>query len=120
MNLSTSIPSIVGGRLTRSCLPLTKTVIYSRRRRFFSALSLGVNFRFRLDIDGLDLATAGGIVFYGDPSGDFAAADERDGKTLWHFPTNGINKASPMTFAVDGKQLVALAVAPNILCFGLP
>jgi PQQ-dependent dehydrogenase (methanol/ethanol family) len=66
------------------------------------------------------LATAGGIVFYGDPSGDFVAVDERDGKTLWHFPTNGINKASPMTFAVDGKQFVALAVGPNILCFGLP
>ena len=66
------------------------------------------------------LATAGGIVFYGDPGGDFVAVDERDGKTLWHFPTNGINKASPMTFAVGGKQFVALAVGPNILCFGLP
>ena len=66
------------------------------------------------------LGSAGGIVFYGDPSGDFVAVDERDGKTLWHFPTNGINKASPMTFAIDGKQFVALAVGPNILCFGLP
>lgn len=66
------------------------------------------------------LATAGGILFYGDPSGDVIALDERDGNTLWHFPTNGINKASPMTYLVGGKQFVALAVGPNILCFGLP
>jgi len=66
------------------------------------------------------LATAGGILFYGDPSGDVVAADARDGKPLWHFPTNGENKASPIAYAVDGKQFIALAVGPNILCFGLP
>ncbi len=66
------------------------------------------------------LATAGGLLFYGDPSGDFVALDERDGKTLWHFPTNGENKASPMTFMVDGKQFIAVAIGPNIVCFGLP
>jgi PQQ-dependent dehydrogenase (methanol/ethanol family) len=66
------------------------------------------------------LATAGGVLFFGDPSGDFVAADERDGKVLWHFPTNGENKASPMTYSVGGKQFVALAVGSNIMCFGLP
>ncbi|HEX5483562.1 MAG TPA: PQQ-binding-like beta-propeller repeat protein [Terriglobia bacterium] len=66
------------------------------------------------------LATAGGLLFYGDPSGDVVAVDSRRGKTLWRFPTNGENKASPMTYTVDGKQFVALAVGPNILCFGLP
>src|SRR5205085_8149248 len=66
------------------------------------------------------LATAGGLVFYGDPNGAFAAADERTGKTLWHFATNVYMKASPMTYAVDGKQFVAVAAGPNILCFGLP
>jgi PQQ-dependent dehydrogenase (methanol/ethanol family) len=66
------------------------------------------------------LATAGGILFYGDPSGDVVALDERDGEPLWHFPTSGINKASPMTYMIGGKQFVALAVGPNILCFGLP
>ena len=65
------------------------------------------------------LGTAGGLIFYGDPSGDFVAVDERDGKTLWHFPTNGENKASPMTFMVDGKQFIAIAIGPNIVCFGL-
>jgi hypothetical protein len=48
------------------------------------------------------------------------AADERDGKVLWHFATNGENKASPMTYLAGGKQFVALAVGSNIMCFGLP
>jgi glucose dehydrogenase len=66
------------------------------------------------------LATAGGLLFYGDPSGNVVAADARNGKELWRFPTSGLNKASPMTYTVDGKQYVALTVGPNILCFGLP
>ena len=65
------------------------------------------------------LATAGGLVFYGQPNGGFAAVDERGGNTLWQFPTNVRMKASPMTFMVSGKQYVAVAAGPNILCFGL-
>jgi PQQ-dependent dehydrogenase (methanol/ethanol family) len=66
------------------------------------------------------LATAGGLLFYGDPTGDVVVADARNGKPLWHFPTNGENKASPMTYTVDGKQFVVLAVGPNLLSFSLP
>lgn len=66
------------------------------------------------------LATSGGLLFYGDPSGNVVAADARNGKPLWHFPTNGENKAAPMTYTVDGKQFVVLAVGPNILGFSLP
>ncbi len=64
------------------------------------------------------LATAGGLIFYGQPNGGFTAVDERNGKTLWHFPTNVRMKASAMTFAVAGRQYVAVAAGPNILCFG--
>ena len=65
------------------------------------------------------LATAGGLVFYGQPNGGFTAVDQRNGKALWHFPTNVRMKASAMTFAVAGQQYVAVAAGPNILCFGL-
>jgi PQQ-dependent dehydrogenase (methanol/ethanol family) len=65
------------------------------------------------------LATAGGLIFYGQPNGGFTAVDQRDGKTLWHFPSNVRMKASAMTFAVAGQQYVAVAAGPNILCFGL-
>jgi glucose dehydrogenase len=66
------------------------------------------------------LATGGGVVFYSDPNGAFVALGERDGKTLWHFNTYVGMKASPMTFAVDGKQFVAVAAGSVFLCFGLP
>jgi PQQ-dependent dehydrogenase (methanol/ethanol family) len=65
------------------------------------------------------MATAGGLLLYGDASGNFVAADERDGKTLWRMPLNATIKTSPMAFAVDGKQFVAIAVGANIMCFGL-
>ena len=48
------------------------------------------------------------------------AADARDGKVLWHFPSSGENKTSPITYSVDGKQFVVLAIGPNILGFALP
>ncbi len=66
------------------------------------------------------LATAGGLIFYSIPDGDFVAMDERNGKSLWHFVTNGENKASPMTYTVGGKQFVAAAIGPNIVAFALP
>ena len=66
------------------------------------------------------LATAGGLLFYGDPNGYFLAADERDGKTLWRLPLNATIKTSPMTYSVDGEQYIVLAVGSSIMAFGLP
>jgi alcohol dehydrogenase (cytochrome c) len=65
------------------------------------------------------LSTAGGLVFFGDDSGAFAAVNAANGKPLWHFHTGQIWKASPMTFAIDGTQYVAVAAGGNILCFSL-
>jgi glucose dehydrogenase len=65
------------------------------------------------------LATAGGLIFYGQPNGGFAAVDQRSGKALWNFPTNVRMKASPMTFTIGNHQYIAVAAGPNILCFGL-
>ena len=65
------------------------------------------------------LATAGGLLFYGDPSGYLVAADERDGKTLWRLPLNATIKTSPVTYSLDGQQFIALAVGSNIMSFAL-
>jgi alcohol dehydrogenase (cytochrome c) len=65
------------------------------------------------------LSTAGGLVFFGDDSGAFAAASARIGKLLWQFHTNVLWKASPMTFMAGGRQFVAVAAGPNIIAFGL-
>jgi PQQ-dependent dehydrogenase (methanol/ethanol family) len=66
------------------------------------------------------LSTAGGLVFFGDDSGAFAAVDSKSGKPLWYFHTNELWKASPMTYQTGGKQYVAVAAGANILAFGLP
>jgi alcohol dehydrogenase (cytochrome c) len=66
------------------------------------------------------LSTAGGLVFFGEDSGAFAALDARTGKLLWYFQTNQIWKASPMTYTVNGKQYIAVAAGSNIISFALP
>jgi PQQ-dependent dehydrogenase (methanol/ethanol family) len=66
------------------------------------------------------LTTSGGLVFFGESSGGFAAVDASTGKYLWHFEANHPIKASPMTYEVNGKQYVAIASGANILSFALP
>jgi len=66
------------------------------------------------------LSTAGGLVFFGDDSGAFAAVEAKSGKALWYFHTNELWKASPMTYTAAGRQYVAVAAGANILAFGLP
>jgi len=66
------------------------------------------------------LSTAGGVVFFCEDSGAFAAVDAKTGKLLWHFQTSENWKASPMTYVAGGKQFVAVAAGSNVLAFGLP
>lgn len=65
------------------------------------------------------LGTAGGLLFYGDPSGYLVAANERDGKTLWKMPLHATIKTSPMTYTAGGKQYISLAVGSNLMTFAL-
>jgi PQQ-dependent dehydrogenase (methanol/ethanol family) len=65
------------------------------------------------------LSTAGGLLFYGETGGGFAAVDAKSGRTLWHFESNAIWKASPITYTVKGKQYVAIAAGSNILSFAI-
>ncbi|MFN7936096.1 MAG: PQQ-binding-like beta-propeller repeat protein [Bryobacteraceae bacterium] len=72
--------------------------------------------------------SAGGVIFFGEDSGALGAVDAKTGKDLWHIQTNASAalgdghswRSSPMTFMAGGKQYVAFAAGPNILCFGLP
>jgi alcohol dehydrogenase (cytochrome c) len=65
------------------------------------------------------VSTAGGLVFFGDDDGQLVAVDARDGRHLWHFQMGEGLTASPITYAVDGKQYVAIASATAIFSFGL-
>ncbi len=53
------------------------------------------------------LATAGDLVFTGDPEGDFFALDARSGQKLWGFPTGAGNRGSAVTYSVNGRQYIA-------------
>lgn len=66
------------------------------------------------------MATAGGLVFFGDNAGSFEAVDARSGKPLWHFNTGQDISASPMSYAIAGKQYVAIAAGSDIFSFALP
>ena len=65
------------------------------------------------------MATAGGLLFYGDGSGAFVAADATNGTRLWQFNANQRWKAGPMTYMVDGHQYIGVAAGSTILAFGL-
>ena len=65
------------------------------------------------------MATAGGLIFYGDGDGAFLAADAKTGKLLWHFNAGQSWKASPMTYTVGGAQYIGIAAGSTILTFGL-
>jgi alcohol dehydrogenase (cytochrome c) len=69
---------------------------------------------------GGTLATATGLIFFGEDSGTFSVADGASGKVLWKFQANQLWKASPMTYQFDGKQYVAIAGGQNIFAFALP
>jgi alcohol dehydrogenase (cytochrome c) len=66
------------------------------------------------------LSTAGGLLFTGDAEGNFIALDAATGKPLWHFQMGGAVYASPIAFAVDGKEYVAIAAGSSLYTFGLP
>jgi alcohol dehydrogenase (cytochrome c) len=69
---------------------------------------------------GGTMATASGLVFFGDDADEFEAVDGRTGKALWHFNTGQMFHASPMSFGLDGVQYVSIASGSDVFCFALP
>jgi alcohol dehydrogenase (cytochrome c) len=55
------------------------------------------------------LTTAGGLVFTGMLDGSVLALDDQTLEELWHFNVGTGFNAAPMTYAVNGKQYVAIA-----------
>ena len=65
------------------------------------------------------LATGGNVVFVSSRDGNILALDAKTGKYLWHFQTGGNHQASPLSYAIDGKQYVALAAGNVVFSFTL-
>jgi len=74
------------------------------------------------------LATAGGLLFVGENDGWFRAYDARTGRPLWEFFCGAGVNAPPVSFELDGEQLIAVVAAGSryseargsaLLVFGL-
>jgi alcohol dehydrogenase (cytochrome c) len=54
------------------------------------------------------LATGGGLVFAGQPTGEFNALDARTGELLWRFQCGSGHHSNPISYSVGGKQYIAV------------
>jgi alcohol dehydrogenase (cytochrome c) len=70
---------------------------------------------YRIGGGGGSSVTAGGLVFRGEPDGNFLALDAKSGKELWRFQTGFGADAPPVIYEVDGEQYVAIATGGNQL-----
>lgn len=80
-------------------------------------LSTGEMLRFdvgRVPGNGAMLATAGDLVFHGDMNRRFRAFDANTGKMLWETVLGGNISVSTITYAVNGKQYIAVMTGNNL------
>ena len=61
------------------------------------------------------VATGGGLIFGGDDAGNFRAFDDKTGKVLWETNLNSPVSGFPISFAVGGKQYVAVSTGPSLV-----
>ena len=66
------------------------------------------------------LATGGGTLFAATREGNLIAFDAGTGEVLWRFQTGATIATAPMSYAVDGKQYVAVGSGGVLYSFALP
>ena len=67
-----------------------------------------------------NLATAGDLVFQGTDAGGFHAFHAATGEQLFHHAAPRPVRSSPLTYAVNGRQYVAVIATDTVLAFALP
>jgi alcohol dehydrogenase (cytochrome c) len=65
------------------------------------------------------MATASGLLFGGDANGRFRAYDQRTGEVLWEVNLGSHVTGYPATYAVDGKQYIAISTGGSLNTLGL-
>jgi len=66
------------------------------------------------------LTTASGLTFTADASGNFLALDTATGKTLWHAGTGASVSSNPITYELDGHQVVLTSSGSVLYAWTLP
>lgn len=54
------------------------------------------------------MTTAGGLVLFGTPEGEFKALDDETGEVLWSFQTGSGIVGQPVTWEQDGEQYISV------------
>jgi outer membrane protein assembly factor BamB len=80
--------------------PVHRQPVWEKERGFYSGSGL--------------LSTQGNLIFQGDLSGNFSAFAADSGEELWSYPVQGGVMASPITYALDGVQYIAVAQGPPL------
>jgi PQQ-dependent dehydrogenase (methanol/ethanol family) len=78
---------------------------------------------FKLNAGGLGnglIATAGGVTFATTYDGFMLALNSKTGKLLWRTQTGGDPHASPISYAVNGRQFVACSMGGILMSWALP
>jgi outer membrane protein assembly factor BamB len=90
--------------------------------RAYDPQTLDQKWEFKLgDITwGGTLSTAGDVVFSGGRDGYFLALDARTGQLLWKANVGGQINSAAMSYAVNGKQYVAIAAGNALFAYALP
>ncbi len=60
------------------------------------------------------VSTGGGLVFGGDTAGHFRAFDQKTGKVLWDVNLGSSVTGYPISYAVNGKQYVAVSTGTSL------
>jgi alcohol dehydrogenase (cytochrome c) len=63
------------------------------------------------------LATGGGLVF-GASGGSVFAVDSATGREVWRVFLGGDTRAAPISFTIDGKQVIAVSAGRSLFLFG--
>jgi glucose dehydrogenase len=64
------------------------------------------------------LATAGDLVFTGNPEGEFFAMDSKSGNKLWSYQTGAGHRGAAVTYAVNGRQYIATSTGWHVSVVG--
>jgi alcohol dehydrogenase (cytochrome c) len=65
------------------------------------------------------MTTASNVLFSGSGEGYFYALDARTGNLLWKTQLGSVIRSGPMSYAVNGKQHVAVAAGSALFVFKL-
>jgi len=63
------------------------------------------------------MTTAGNLLFAGDTSNNFVALDAKTGNPLWHANLGSSVSNAPISYELDGKQLVIVGAGDSLFAF---